>query len=373
MDNAATPTTLLYVTSSSGKFPDDLAENHTAGIYIFELDPVSGAMAEVGRTDAVASSQYLSLSADGRHLYATHFVPGRPEGRGGEVHAFAVDHKSGALRHLNHLPTRGDSPCYVAVDERGRYVLSANYVGTDGQGSACLFGVGDDGGLTEMLDYVQHEGSSVNRRRQSCSHPHMICTVPGSELVLVPDLGIDKVMIYRLQNRTLTPAVSASLPAQPGAGPRHLAFHPQQPYMYLINELNGTITSYRYTDELFQELEIVPTLPADFSGENTCADIHVHPSGRFLYGSNRGHNSIVVYAIDGETGALTFVGHHGTLGDWPRGFAIDPTGRFLIVANQRSHDLFTFYIDQQTGVLEPTGQKVEIPAPICIKTYVDRG
>ena len=336
MLGAKPQTIILYVASSNDKLLMDSSQDTAKGIYIYQLDQNSGKMTLIDTVDAIVSSQFLTVAPGGKILYATEFVRDLPEGQGSYVHAFTIDPKAGQLTHINQQPGKGDSPCYVTTDRNGQSVLSVNYRGVDDRGSVCVFPVQGDGSIGNMINYLQHDGSSVNQNRQTCSHPHMITTDPSNEWVLVPDLGIDKIMVYRLAQGRLTPTVTSSITTNPGAGPRHLAFHPEHPYLYIIHELENTITAYHYQADSFERLETVTTLPDGYEGISSGADIHVHPSGRFLYGSNRGHNSIVAYAIDAVTGRLEYISHCVTQGDWPRSFAIDARGKLLIVANQHS-------------------------------------
>jgi 6-phosphogluconolactonase len=255
----------------------------------------------------------------------------------------------------------------MSVDATGRFVLVANY----GSGSVCVLPIGRDGGLGDAADVVQHQGSSVNPRRQQGPHAHSITLDAANRYAFAADLGIDKVMVYRLDTASgkLIPNDPPWAQVKPGAGPRHFDFHPSGKYAYLINELDSTITAFAYDASrgIIREIQTVPTLPADFRGASTCADVHVSPSGKFLYGSNRGHDSIVIFRIDEATGRLSYVGHELTQGKTPRNFAIDPTGTFLLAANQNSDTIVTFRIDQQTGKLTPTGHVAEAPMPVCLK------
>jgi 6-phosphogluconolactonase len=242
----------------------------------------------------------------------------------------------------------------------------ANYLG----GSAAVFPVLDGGDLGEASCVARHEGSGPNPKRQQQPHPHSANLGPNEDFVYVPDLGTDRVMIYRLdvERAVIEPSDPDSAELAPGSGPRHMTFHPNERFAYVINELGNTITGFAYDAETgaLEEIETVPTLPEGFDGENKTADIHITPSGKFLYGSNRGHDTLVIYRIDEETGKLTFVGHEPTQGKTPRNFAIDPTGQYLLAANRESDNIVIFRIDGETGKLEPTGQIVEVPAPVCI-------
>ncbi|HKR23250.1 MAG TPA: lactonase family protein, partial [Pyrinomonadaceae bacterium] len=254
--------------------------------------------------------------------------------------------------------------CYVTVDRRRKNLLVANYTG----GNLALLPIRSDGTLGPVADLKQHAGSGP-KQQQDGPHAHCIILDPSERHALAADLGIDKVMIYRFDPTThkLHPAKQASASLQAGAGPRHLTLHPNGRYLYVINELDSTMTTFQYKAGTLTAIDTVSTLPAGYSDVSYCADVHVSRSGRFLYGSNRGHNSIVVFAIDQRTGKPTLVEHTSTQGNWPRNFVIDPTGKFLLVANQRSDNVVTFRIDSKTGRLTPSGHVAQIPAPVCLK------
>jgi 6-phosphogluconolactonase len=266
---------------------------------------------------------------------------------------------------LNEQATQGADPCHLTLDRKGKTLLVANYTG----GSITALPVRSDGTLGMATEVKQHEGSSI-KEQQKGPHAHCIILDAAERYALAADLGIDKVMIYQLDPRTgkLTPGKQPSADLQQGAGPRHLKFHPNGKYLYVINELDSTMTAFKYNglQGTLTHIDTVSTLPSDFSGVSYCADVHVSRSGRFLYGSNRGHNSIVVFEIDQRTGKLKQLEHVSTEGDWPRNFTIDPSGRFLLVANQRSDKVVTFSINQPTGRLKPTGHVAEIPVPVCL-------
>jgi 6-phosphogluconolactonase len=243
----------------------------------------------------------------------------------------------------------------------------ANYAG----GSVSVLPIGEDGRLGELTDLVQHHGSSANPQRQKSPHPHSANLDAANRYLFVPDLGLDKIMIYRIDSPRgkLKPNDEPWARVKAGAGPRHFAFHPKGRYAYVINELDSTVTAFAFdeTRGTLKEIQTVPTLPDSFTGNSTCADVHVSPSGKFLYGSNRGHDSIVIFAIDEDTGQLTYVEHEPTQGKTPRNFAIDPTGTFLLAANQNSDTVVTFRIDPVTGRLSPTGHVASVPSPVCLK------
>ena len=337
------------------------------GIYVYRLDLDTGGLEHVSTAKDVVNPSYVVLNPAGDHLYAVNEVGDFGGASSGAVSAFAFDRESGELSFLNQLATGGSSPCHLVVDQTDSCVLVANY----GGGSVSAFTVGEDGALLERSDFVQHVGSSVNPRRQQGPHAHSFTIDAGNRFAFAADLGVDKVLSYKLdaQAGKLTPNDPEGPSAAPGAGPRHFDFHPNGKLAYLINEIGCTITAYGYDAEqgTLAEIQTVPTLPEGFDGRNSCADIHVSPSGKFVYGSNRGHNSLVIYAIDGATGEMNYVGHESTRGEVPRGFNIDPTGKVVLAANQNTHHVATFWADPETGKLEATGHEAQVPTPVCVK------
>jgi 6-phosphogluconolactonase len=350
---------MLYIgTYTSGK---------SEGIYLYRLDMATGALKPVGVTKGISNPSFLTVDPQRKYLYAVNEVTefgGKPTGA---VSAFAINKKNGELTFLNQLPSLGGAPCHIIVDKAGKNVLVANYVG----GNAAVFPIQADGKLGPHSDMVQHEGSGPNKQRQDKPHAHNVVLDATNRFAFVTDLGLDQIKVYRFDaaKGKLMPNTPPAVQAQPGAGPRHLTFHPNGKFAYSIHELNSTMTALAYdaAKGTMKPLQTLSTLPKDFSGESYCADVHVSPNGKFLYGSNRGHNSIVVYAIDEKTGKLTYVENVSTQGNWPRNFGIDPTGTFLLAANERSNDIFTFRIDAKTGKLKYTGLKAEVPAPICLQ------
>lgn len=335
------------------------------GIVVCQLEMESGKL-EIVETVAVAECQFVRLHSSKPILYAV-----GTENRESHIYAFTV--ADGHLSLLNKQPAGGLDPCYIALDKPEKYALVVNYSGSDGRGSAAVFPLKQDGILEPRSDYIQHEGSSVNPSRQGESHPHAIVPTPDNRYILVVDLGTDKMQVYRLENGKFIRHSPDTITLEAGAGPRHLAFHPTQPYMYVINELNSTLSAFRYDANagIWYDIATVSTLPEGVKlPENVInypADLHMHPNGQWLYGSNRGHNSIVIYKIDAATGRPTAIGHQSTLGDWPRGFALDPYGQYVIAGNQRSNNAFSFRIDAQNGQLSPTGFSLTIPAPLCVE------
>jgi 6-phosphogluconolactonase len=348
---------VLYVgTYTSGK---------SEGIYVYRFDPHTGALNRSSSIKSVNPS-FLTIDRSKRYLYAVNEVgeyAGKP---GGAVSAFEIDRGTQNLRLLNEQATQGADPCFLSVDSRKRTLLVANYTG----GNVSVFSLRPDGTLGMVAEVKQHEGSGI-KEQQKGPHAHCIIFDRLERHALAADLGIDKVMIYRIDRATgkLAPAKQPFAELKPGAGPRHLSFHPSGKFLYVINELDSTMAAFKYNElsGTLTDIETVSTLPSDFSGASYCADVHVSPSGKFLYGSNRGHNSIVVFQIDQQTGKLTLIEHVSTEGNWPRNFTIDPSGAFLLVANQRSENVVVFSIDPSTGRLKPTGVNEAIPAPVCLR------
>jgi len=345
----------IYVgTYTSGK---------SEGIYGYHFDPLSGKLTRFNSFKSINPS-FLAIDRTKRYLYAVNEVgeyAGKP---GGGVSAYAIE-RTGNLRLLNEQATQGADPCYLTVDHE-KSLLVANYTG----GNVTVLPIRPDGTLGMVIDVEQHEGVGI-KEQQKGPHAHCIILDRFERHALAADLGIDKVMIYRFDRATgkLTPAQQPFAELQAGAGPRHLTLHPSGNFLYVINELDSTMAAFKYNERngTLTHIDTVSTLPSDFSGVSYCADVHVSPSGRFLYGSNRGHNSIVVFEIDPRTGKLKLVEHVSTEGNWPRNFTLDPSGRFVLVANQRSDNVVTFSIDARSGRLTPTGHVEEIPSPVCLR------
>jgi 6-phosphogluconolactonase len=356
---------LTLSTASAGSvsvFIGTYTGGDSQGIYRTTLDLATGELAEPVLAAEATNPSFIAIHPNGRFLYAV-----TESGREGRVSAFAIDADTDGLVFLNRQPSGGAGPCHVNVDHGGRNVLVANY----GGGSASVIPIRPDGALGEPTGFVQHTGSGPNARRQRGPHAHSIEVSPDDRFAFVADLGIDKIMIYKLDVERGTIVANdppfAALPQ--GAGPRHFTFHPSGRYAYAINELNCTMTAFAYdaASGALAEIQAVPTLPSGFDGTNTCAEIRVHPSGRFLYGSNRGHDSIVVYQIDPARGTLSFVEHETGGIRTPRNFNIDPTGTFCLVANQDGDDVVVFRIDPKAGTLEPTGHRIPVGRPVCIR------
>ncbi|MFN8513215.1 MAG: lactonase family protein [Chloroflexia bacterium] len=346
------------------------ALSHTAGkaegIYRCRFDPASGALTVEGAVAGVDNPSFLALDPQKRYLYAVEETDDYEGRASGAVSAFAVDPDTGDLTWLNRQATGGTAPCHVSVDPTGRWVLVANY----GSGSISVYPIEEGGRLGAASAFVQHEGGSVNPQRQQGPHAHMIVTDPGNRRVLVNDLGLDKVLLYQLdaERGTLTPNDPPWGEIEPGGGPRHLAFHPGKDIVYVLHEIGSAVTTFAYDPDsgALTALQTLPSLPADFAGNNSTADIHVAASGRFVYGSNRGHDSIAIFAVDDVSGTLTALGHVSTGGQTPRNFSFDPSGNYVLAANQRTDNIVSFRVDQGSGGLTPTGHDVQVPTPVCI-------
>lgn len=339
-------------------------------IFLYRLSPTTGVLTQLSAQRGGAKPTYLTMNAGRTRLYAvseTETFRGAP---GGGVSAWAVDQRTGNLTLLNQQPSGGAAPCYISLDRGGKAALVANYVA----GTVGLLPLAADGQLAPPTATSQHEGSGPHKN-QNGPHAHCIVPDPANAYAFAVDLGTDRVYAYRLNaaQGQLTRLPEPAFAARPGAGPRHLTFHPNGKSAYLINELNSTVTvlAYEAAAGKFRELQTVSALPASYAGENSCADVHVAPSGLFLYASNRGHNSIAVFAIDTGNGTLVPIQHVATQGKTPRNFSLDPSGRLLLVANQNSNNVVTYRVDLQTGLLAPTGQVVEVPSPMYLQVVED--
>ncbi len=336
------------------------------GIYRAQIDLKTGALTRPELAAKVENPSFLAVHPGGRFLYAAGELSNFQGKPGGAVSAFALDPKTGELALLNQQSSGGGGPCHLVVDPSGKNVLVANY----GGGSVAVLPIGADGRLQPASSFVQHEGKSVDPRRQEAPHAHSINVDKGGKFAVAADLGLDKLLVYHFDANSgeLTPNDPPHSPVAAGAGPRHFAFHPSGRFAYVINEMHSTVTAFDYDAKQGRliQLQTLSTLPKEHQGNST-AEIQVHPSGKFLYGSNRGHNSLAIFAINEDTGRLTALGHQATGGRTPRNFGVDPSGTFVLAANQGSNSVVVFRIDQETGRLTPTGHSVEAPNPVCVK------
>jgi 6-phosphogluconolactonase len=338
------------------------------GIYAYRFQPSSGKITPIGLAAETPYPSWIGVDPKLRYLYAANENEFKPEpGKPSNISAFAMDRKTGQLTLLNRASAVGRGPCHLSVDRTGRALMLANY----GSGSVAVLPIQPDGRLGEATAFVQHKGSSADPKRQAGPHAHCILPSPNNRFILAADLGLDQVLVYRFDpaKGTLTPNDPPAGKVAPGAGARHFAFHPNGRYVYVVAEMANTVTTFSFQANrgVMAELQTVPTLPKDFTGRSSSAEIVVDRAGKFLYSSNRGHDSIAVFAIDSKKGTLTPVEHVPTQGKTPRNFAIDPTGAYLFAANQDSHSIVLFRVDPKTGRLTPAGQVLEdAPEPTAV-------
>ena len=355
--SAGSAASLVFIgTYTSGK---------SRGIYHARFDPVSGKLSAPELAAEAKNPSFIALGPQQKHLYAVSEVSqwnGQPTGG---VSAFKIEAATGALQLLNQQPSGGTGPCHLSLERSGKSLLVANY----GSGSIAALPVREDGTLAAPASVIQHTGSSTNPNRQTGPHAHFITPSLDDRFALVCDLGLDKILVYHLD--PLKASLSANEPpfisVEPGSGPRHLVFHPNGRLVCLINELSGTLMSFRYEPQggRLEHIETITTLPKDFIEANTSAEIQLAPSGKFIYASNRGHNSIAVFALDARSGHMTFVERQSSNGKTPRFFGFDPSGKWILAANQDSDNIVVFRVDPETGRLTATEQEVQVGAPVC--------
>ncbi len=356
-----------YLTAFIGTYTRRLphVDGKGQGINRARLNAHSGALTDVTLAAELEKPTIHAIAPDQKTLYAIGETEVFNGDFGGSVSAYAIDPVTHALALLNRQPSRGGFACHLSLDATGRCAIVANY----GSGSVAAFPIEAGGRLGALSDFVQHAGSGPNSERQQGPHAHQAMLAPDNRFVFVNDLGTDQVMVYALDaaRGKLTPAGSARL--HPGAGPRHLDFHPNGRFAYVINELDATLAAFAYdaASGALAHIHTVSTLPPGATAPPSCADVHVHPNGRFVYGSNRNHDSIAIFAIDQATGRLTPIGHEPTQGEQPRNFALTPDGRFLLAENQDSDTIVSFHIDLDRGTLSPTGDVAHVPTPVCMK------
>ena len=337
------------------------------GIYAYRFNAATGHLTSLGLAAETSNPSFLAIHPSREFLYAVNETGKFQDQSSGAVSAFAIDRHTGRLTLLNQVASRGADPCYVALDKTGKYVLVANY----GGGSVAVFPVLKGGKLGEATSVLQYKGTGANPERQESPHAHWIDFSPDNRFAVAADLGLDRLNVYKFDSSkgSLVPNDPAVVQVKPGAGVRHFAFHPSARFAYAVNEMDSSVISFSYdpTRGTLHQLQSISMLPKDFSGKNDAAEIQVHPNGKFLYASNRGHDSIAVFSIDAAKGTLTPVEYVPTQGKAPRYFAIDPTGSRLFVANQNSGNIVVFQIDPVTGRLTATGQMLEIASPVCLK------
>jgi len=351
-----------------GTYTGGGGKDKSQGIYLMELDLRAGTLSSPRvAAAAVVDPSFLAIHPSRKFLYAVSELSEFRGRRGGGVSAFSIDPASGTLSLLSQQSSVGEGPCHLVVDRQGKNVLVANY----GSGSVACLPIAADGRVQRASSFIQHKGSGANPQRQDGPHAHSINLDAAGHFAVTADLGLDKVFIYSLDaaQGKLAPNEPAFAKIAPGSGPRHFAFHPDGRFGYVISEMANTVTAFAYDADkgALTEIQKISTLPADFKGQSYTAEVQVHPSGKFLYGSNRGHDSIAIFTIDPSTGKLSTVGFEPTQGKNPRNFAIDPTGQYLLAENQDSDSIVVFRIDPKSGALRPTGQTVKLSKPVCIK------
>ncbi len=332
------------------------------GIYVYSFNSETGDFKYKAEVGDIINPSFLVVTQDRKQVYAV-----SETGNGqGSISAYSFDGKTGNLTYLNSASSGGDGPCYVSVDDNNQYVFAGNYSG----GSLSAIPIKADGSLGQNIQTIIHQGSSVNKTNQNKPHVHATVLSPDNRYLFVPDLGTDKVNIYKVdvaKSKPLTPAASAFVRVKPGSGPRHFTFHPNNKYAYVIQEMMGIITAFHYDDGNLSAKQSVTMPSPGFEGRIDAADIHISPDGKFLYGSLRGDiNELVIYAIE-ENGELTYQGRQSTMGLNPRNFGIDPTGNFLLVGNNQSDQITIFRRDHETGLLTSTGKKISVGSPVCLK------
>jgi 6-phosphogluconolactonase len=341
--------------------------SRSKGIYAYRFDADTDQITSLGLAAETTNPSFVALHPNGRFLYAVNEVGNYKGPNSGGVSAFYIDRATGKLTLLNEVPSRGADPCYITVDKTGKYVLVANYTG----GSIAVFPVLEDGKLGEASAFLEHTGHGTNPERQEKAHAHSVDLSPDNRLAMVDDLGLDELFVYKFDstNGSLTPNNPPFAKLDPGAGPRHFALSPTGKFAYVIAEMQSTVTVFANDEKTgtLHRLQTISALPKGFTGQNDDAEIQMHPSGKFLYASNRGSDTITVFTVDPRKGTLTPVAYTPTQGKTPRSFEIDPTGKLLFAANQKSDNIVVFRIDAKTGHLAPTGQVLDVGFPVCVK------
>ncbi|MFN2457643.1 MAG: lactonase family protein [Chitinophagaceae bacterium] len=344
-------------------FVGTYTNNGSKGIYVYKFNAATGKAQWVSNTDSVVNPSYLHVTPDGKFVYAVNETGGDQPG---SVSAFSFDKKTGQLSLINKQRSGGDHPCYISADKNGKWVVVANYTG----GNLSAIPVAENGALQLLTQLVQHTGSSINRQRQVNPHVHAVVFSPAQDHLFATDLGTDKIMAYKFNgkaNKPLQPAKQPYTASMPGSGPRHLTFHPNGRFIYVLEELSGKVTGYRYSNGNLVFIQRISAHPKDYKGAFGSADIHVSKDGKFLYTSNRGNaNSITIFSVT-SNGRLQWKGYQSTMGVHPRNFVIDPTGTYLLVANRNTNNIVVFKRNKKTGLLLNTGFQIEVPSPVCLK------
>lgn len=334
------------------------------GIYVYRFNSLNGEAQWVSSTDSSTNPSFLAISPNGRYVYAVNET-GRENP--GKVSAFSFDAATGKLQFINQQLSGGDDPCFISLHKSGKWAVVGNYSG----GNLSALPIHTNGSLLPLAQTVQHYGSGANKQRQEKAHVHAAFFSPDFKHILSPDLGLDKIMVYQFNAAAKKPLKAAPIPyavSSPGSGPRHLTFHPNGRYVYLLEELSGTVKVYGYKGGILTSKQTIATHPANFKGQAGSADIHTSPDGKFLYASNRGEeNNLAIFAIEQSTGRLIAKGYQPIPGAGPRNFIIDPSGRYLLVANQRTNNIVIYKRDMTTGLLQQTLRQLEVPNPVCLQ------
>ncbi len=350
-------------------FVGTYTSGESEGIYVYRFDPATGLLTHASTAKGLSNPSFLTVAPDKKHLYA---VSEFGKDRTGSVYAFSFNAADGRLTLLNQQDGVGSGPCHISIDRAGKFAITGNYAG----GSISVMPIQADGSTGAAAQTIIHTGSSIVASRQQAPHVHSINFSPDGKQVLVPDLGMDKIMVYDFRAShpiaPLRPAAIPSVSIEPGGGPRHLAFHPNGRYAYVVHELSGKVTAFLYENGTLEPLQTISGAPADYTGSNfSSADIHVSPDGKHLYMSNRGDlNNISIFTIDAPTGKLTLTGHQPSGGKHPRNFMIHPSGKYVLAANQNGHNIVVFARNEATGLLTPTGQEIRVPSPVCLQLLV---
>jgi 6-phosphogluconolactonase len=362
---SAVSTTKAASTGSQWVYFGTYTGQKSKGIYVARFEPATGKLSAPELAAETRNPTFLAVNPTRQVLYAVNEVNDFGDPGSGAVSAFRLDQKTGQLTFLNQQPSGGSGPCHLAVAHDNSCVLVASY----GSGSVAVLPLEENGLLKKPSASIQHHGSSINRQRQEGPHAHFITWAPGNRLILTCDLGLDKVLIYHLDAPRfgLSANNPPDFPIKPGSGPRHLAFHPSGRYLYLLNEISSTLTvcSYDENNGELKEIQTVSTLPDNFHGASTCAEVQVDPAGQFVYASNRGHDSIAVFAVDQANGKVKLVQDESTQGKTPRHFSLAPGGHWLLAENQDSDNVVVFGVDSHTGRLNAAGISQNIVAPVC--------
>lgn len=335
------------------------------GIYIFSFDRANKKFEKIGTAHSFNDPTFLTISPNGKFLYAANRQSVDTAKDRGSVTSFAISPKTGLLTEINSISSYGNSPCHISTSPEGNYLFASHYR----DGSMTVLSAGKNGKLIRMTDSVIHRGSSINKQRQETSHAHSTLFFPETSYIVTADLGTDKLWISKFDQGRLSKPPFMTITTVPGSGPRHFDFYKEKSLIYIAEELSSTVSIYSldFMQKSAVQLQRISTIPDTFTQSNSVADIHFSPDKKFLYVSNRGHNSLAIFKVESQTGKLTLVGHQSTLGKTPRNFYMDSKGEFVLVANQDSDDIVFFLRDNETGLLKETGIKLQVPSPVCLK------